>query len=71
MLILPHGYHISRAVFAFLDRYPATNNFVEYEECILVLETTLKLGIKEIEILSDSNFLIRQTQGEWKTRGET
>ena len=39
LLISPHGDHIPRAVrLAFSDRYPATNNIVEYEACILGLE---------------------------------
>ena len=40
---------------AFSDRHPIMNNIVEYEAYILGLETTLKLGI-------------RQIQGDWKTR---
>ena len=36
LLISSHGDHIPRS-----DRHPATNNVVEYEACILVLETTL------------------------------
>ena len=46
LLISPHGDHIPRSVrLAFSDRHPATNNIVEYEACILGLETTLELGI--------------------------
>ncbi|RVW11728.1 Retrovirus-related Pol polyprotein from transposon 17.6 [Vitis vinifera] len=33
----------------FDDRHPATNNIVEYEACILGLETTLELGIRQIQ----------------------
>ena len=40
LLISPHGYHIPRSVhLAFANRYPATDNIVEYEACILGLET--------------------------------
>ena len=47
LLISPHGDHIPRYVhLAFSDQHPATNNIVEYEACILGLETTLKLGIR-------------------------
>ena len=47
LLISPHGDHIPRSVrLAFLDRYPAMNNIVEYEACILGLETALELGIR-------------------------
>ena len=69
ILISSHGDHIPRSVrLAFLDHYPATNNIVEYEACILRLETALELGIKRIEIFDDSNLVIRQIQGDWKTR---
>ncbi|WJZ84615.1 hypothetical protein VitviT2T_004213 [Vitis vinifera] len=54
--ISPHGDHIPRFVhLAFSDRQPTTNNIVEYEACILGLETTLKLGIRQIEVFGDSN----------------
>ncbi|RVW41405.1 hypothetical protein CK203_095204 [Vitis vinifera] len=36
---------------AFSDRHPATNNIVEYEACILGLETTLELEIRQMEVL--------------------
>ena len=69
LLISSHGDHIPRSVFlAFVDRYPTTSNIVEYEACILGLETALKLGIRRMEIFSDSNLVIRQIQGDWKTR---
>ena len=69
LLISPHGDHIMRSVhLAFADCYPATNSIVEYEACILGLETALELGIRRMEIFSDSNLVIRQIQGDWKTR---
>ncbi|RVW22323.1 Transposon Tf2-12 polyprotein [Vitis vinifera] len=46
LLISPHGDHIPRSVrLAFSDQHPATNNIVEYEACILGLETALELGL--------------------------
>ncbi|WKA10892.1 hypothetical protein VitviT2T_028440 [Vitis vinifera] len=69
LLISPHGDHIPRSVrLAFSDRHPATNNIVEYEACILGLETTLELGNRQMEVFGDSNLVLRQIQGEWKTR---
>ena len=69
LLISPHGDHIPRFVrLRFFDRHPATNNIVEYEACILGLETTLELGIKQMEVFGDSNMVLRQIQGHWKTR---
>ena len=47
LLISPHGDHIPRSVrLTFFDRHPVTNNIIEYEACILGLETTFKLGIR-------------------------
>ena len=64
LLILPHGDHIPRSVrLAFSDQHPATNNIVEYEACILGLETSLKLGIRQMVVLSDSNLVLRHIQG--------
>ncbi|WJZ83260.1 hypothetical protein VitviT2T_002958 [Vitis vinifera] len=69
LLISPHGDHIPRSVrLAFSDRHPATNNIVEYEACILGLETALELGIRQMEVFDDSNLALRQIQGKWKTR---
>ena len=60
LLISPHGDHILRSVcLAFSDRHPATNNIVEYEACILGLETTLELGIRQMEVFGDSNMVLR------------
>ena len=53
---------------AFSDRYPTMNNIVEYEAFILGLETTLELGVGQIEVFGDSNLVLRQIQGDWKTR---
>ncbi|RVW90362.1 Transposon Ty3-I Gag-Pol polyprotein [Vitis vinifera] len=61
------GWRISVRL-AFSDRHPATNNIVEYEACILGLETALELGIRQMEVFGDSNLVLRQIQGEWKTR---
>ncbi|WJZ84509.1 hypothetical protein VitviT2T_004109 [Vitis vinifera] len=69
LLISPHGDHIPKSVrLAFSDRHPATNNIVEYEACILGLETALELGIRQMEVFGDSNLVLRQIQGKWKTR---
>ena len=65
LLISPHGDHILISVrLAFADRYPATNNIVEYEACILRLKTALELGIRRMEIFGDSNLVIRQIRGD-------
>ncbi|KAL6340805.1 hypothetical protein AAG906_031915 [Vitis piasezkii] len=43
---------------AFSDRHPTMNNIVEYEACILGLETTLELGIRQMKVFGDSNLLM-------------
>ncbi|RVW13462.1 Retrovirus-related Pol polyprotein from transposon 17.6 [Vitis vinifera] len=69
LLVSPQGDHIPRSVhLAFSDRHPATNNIVEYEACILGLETALVLDIRQMEVFGDSNLVLRQIQGDWKTR---
>ena len=60
LLVSPQGDHIPRSVrLAFSDRHPATNNIVEYEACILGLETALELGIRQMEVFGDSNLVLR------------
>ena len=69
LLISLHGDHIPISVrLIFSDRHLATNNIVEYEACILGLKTTLELEIRQMEVFGDSNLVLRQIQGEWKTR---
>ena len=43
---------------------------MEYEACITGLETALDLGIRQFEIHEDSNLVIQQTQGVWRTQDE-
>ena len=65
LLISPHADHIPRSVrLAFSDRHPTTNNIVEYETCILGIDTALELGIRQMEVFGDSNMVLRQIQGE-------
>ena len=69
MLISPHGDHIPKSIrLAFSDRHPARKNIIEYEACIMGLETALELGIRQMKVFGDSNLVLRQIQGEWKTR---
>ncbi|XP_034689099.1 uncharacterized protein LOC117916968 [Vitis riparia] len=69
LLIPSQGDHILRLVrLAFSDRHPTTNNIVEYEACILGLETALELGIRQMYVFGDSNLVIKQIQGDWRTK---
>ena len=71
LLISPQGDHIPRSVrLVFSDHHRLTNNIVEYEACITGLETALDLGIRQLEIHEDSNLVIQQTQGMWRTQNE-
>ena len=68
LLISPHSDHIPRSIrLTFSDHYLAMNDIVKYEACILRLETALELGIRRMKIFGDSNLVIRQIQGDWKT----
>ena len=65
LLVSPQGDHILRSVrLGFPDRHPITNNTVEYEPCILGLETALKLDIRQMEVFGDSNLVLKQIQGD-------
>ena len=47
LLISPQGDHIPISIrLTFSDHHRLTNNIVEYEACIIGLETTLDLGIR-------------------------
>ena len=71
LLISPQGDHIPRLVrLVFFGHHQLTNNIVEYEACITGLETAMDLGIRQLEIHGDSNLVIQQTQGIWRTRDE-
>ncbi|RVW21434.1 hypothetical protein CK203_108817 [Vitis vinifera] len=60
LLISSHGDHIPISVrLAFSDQHPAMINIVEYEACILGLETTLELEIRQMEVFGDSNMVLR------------
>ena len=69
LLISPQGDHIPRSVhLAFSNRHPVANNIVGYEACIFGLETALEVGIRQMEVFSDSNLVLRQIQGDWRIR---
>ena len=60
LLISPQGDHIPISVrLVFSDHHRLMNNIVEYEACITGLETSLDLGIRQLEIHGDSNLVIQ------------
>lgn len=50
----------------FLGR--TTNNQAEYKAVILALERAVALGAREVEVLADSELLIKQANGEYRVK---
>ena len=46
----------------------ATNNVAEYRGLLAGLEAALERGVEEIEVVSDSELLVKQMRGEYKVR---
>jgi probable phosphoglycerate mutase len=49
----------------------ATNNVAEYRGLLAGLEAAIERGVEEIEVVSDSELLVRQMRGEYKVKNET
>jgi probable phosphoglycerate mutase len=49
----------------------ATNNVAEYSGLIAGLEAALERGVEEVEVVSDSELLVKQMRGEYKVKNET
>jgi ribonuclease HI len=49
---------------------PATNNVAEYRALVAGLEKALELGVDEVDVVSDSQLLVRQMTGEYKVKNE-
>jgi ribonuclease HI len=67
-VIVSPGGHIVAKMGKFLG--DNTNNFAEYMGLLLGLRRAKAMGIKEIEILSDSELMIRQLKGEYQVKAE-
>jgi ribonuclease HI len=48
----------------------ATNNVAEYRALIAGLEKALEVGVSELEVVSDSELLVKQMLGEYKVKNE-
>ena len=48
----------------------ATNNVAEYSALKAGLESALERGVVEIEVVSDSELLVKQMRGEYKVKNE-
>jgi ribonuclease HI len=49
----------------------ATNNVAEYRALIAGLEKAAELGVDELEVVSDSELLVKQMRGEYKVKKDT
>jgi ribonuclease H / adenosylcobalamin/alpha-ribazole phosphatase len=49
----------------------ATNNVAEYRALVAGLEKALELAVHELEVVSDSELLVKQMRGEYKVKNET
>jgi ribonuclease HI len=48
----------------------ATNNVAEYSGLVAGLAKAAELGVRELEVISDSELLVKQMQGEYKVKNE-
>jgi probable phosphoglycerate mutase len=46
----------------------ATNNVAEYRALIAGLEQAIELGVDELEVVSDSELLVKQMRGEYRVK---
>ncbi len=48
----------------------ATNNVAEYRGLVAGLERARELGVTELEVVSDSELIVKQMRGEYRVRNE-
>jgi ribonuclease HI len=48
----------------------ATNNVAEYSALVAGLEKALELAVGEVEVVSDSELMVKQMRGEYKVKNE-
>jgi probable phosphoglycerate mutase len=48
----------------------ATNNVAEYRALIAGLEKAVEVGIDKLEVVSDSELMVKQMRGEYKVKNE-
>jgi ribonuclease HI len=49
----------------------ATNNVAEYRALLLGIERARELGANEVELVGDSELIVRQVKGEYKVKDAT
>jgi ribonuclease HI len=67
VIVNPDG-HIVAKIGKFLGE--STNNVAEYMGLILGLKRAKAMGIKELEVLSDSELLVKQLHGDYAVKAE-
>ena len=48
----------------------ATNNVAEYSALVAGLEKAVEVGVGELEVISDSELMVKQMRGEYKVKNE-
>ncbi len=48
----------------------ATNNVAEYSALVAGLEKAVELGVRELEVISDSELMVKQMRGEYRVKNE-
>jgi probable phosphoglycerate mutase len=48
----------------------ATNNVAEYSALIAGLQKALELGVDDVEVVSDSELMVKQMRGEYRVKNE-
>ena len=60
-MLAAHGEAIGRA----------TNNVAEYRGLLAGMAKAAELGVDELDVVSDSELLVKQMQGEYRVKNET
>ncbi len=48
----------------------ATNNVAEYSALVAGLEKAVEVGVRELEVISDSELMVKQMRGEYRVKNE-
>ena len=59
-MLAAHGEAIGRA----------TNNVAEYSGLVAGMEKAAELGVRELDVVSDSELLVKQMRGEYRVKNE-
>jgi len=49
----------------------ATNNVAEYSALVAGLERAVEVGVDELEVVSDSELMVKQMRGEYRVKNRT